>query len=74
LRERALLNVAGPVGAGKTTFIERLLDAELAFAICVQAERDAKLRKEQESAGQSSGRVPLQALQAAPMRIGASAA
>jgi Ni2+-binding GTPase involved in maturation of urease and hydrogenase len=55
------VNAAGPVGAGKTTFIERQLDAEVAFAICVRAERDAKLRKEQESASQSSGRVPLQA-------------
>lgn len=31
-------------------FVERLLDAEVAFAICVRAERDAKLRKERESA------------------------
>jgi hypothetical protein len=50
MRERALIHAAGPVGAGKTTFIERLLDAEVAFAICVRAERDPKLRKEQESA------------------------
>ena len=40
----------GPVGAGKTTFIERLLGAEVAFAICVRAERDQTLRKEQKSA------------------------
>lgn len=33
MRERALIHVAGPAGAGKTTFIERLLDAEVAFAI-----------------------------------------
>lgn len=50
MRERALVHVAGPVSAGKTTFIERLLDAEVAFAICVRAQRDPKLRKEQESA------------------------
>lgn len=50
MRERALVHVAGPAGAGKTTFIERLLDAEIGFAICVRAERVAKLRKEQESA------------------------
>ncbi len=50
MRERALIHAAGPVSAGKTTFIERLLDAEVAFAICVRAKRDPKLRKEQESA------------------------
>lgn len=50
MRERALVHVAGPPGAGKTTFLERLFDAEVAFAICVRAERVAKLRKEQESA------------------------
>lgn len=50
MRERALIHVAGPAGAGKTTFIERMLDAEVAFAICVRAQRDPKLRKEQESA------------------------
>ena len=48
--ERALVHVAGPAGAGKTTFIERLLDAQVAFAISVRAERDVKLRKERESA------------------------
>ena len=50
MRERALVHVAGPVSAGKTTFIERLLDAEVAFAICVRAQRDPKLHKEQEAA------------------------
>ncbi len=50
MRERSLVHVAGPGGAGKTTFVERLLDAEVAFAICVRAERDGRLRKEQESA------------------------
>ena len=50
MRERALVHVAGPPGVGKTTFIERLLDAEVAFAICVRAEREVKLRKAQESA------------------------
>lgn len=49
MRSRSLLHVAGPIGAGKTTFIERLLEAEIAFAICIRGERDAKLRKEQES-------------------------
>ena len=50
MRERALIHAAGPAGAGKTTFIERLLDAEVAFAICVRTERATKLRKELESA------------------------
>lgn len=49
MRSRSLLHVAGPVGAGKTTFIERLLEAEVAFAICIRGERESKLRKEQES-------------------------
>jgi len=53
VRERALIHVAGPSGSGKTTFIERLLGAEVAFAICVRAERDEKLRREQESAPRS---------------------
>lgn len=53
MRERALVHVAGPVGAGKTTFVETLLDAEVAFAICVRAERDATLRKEEESASKT---------------------
>jgi len=53
MRERALIHVAGPVGAGKTTFIERLLDAEVAFAICVRAEHNPTLRNEQESAPKS---------------------
>lgn len=50
MRERALIHLAGPVGAGKTTFIDRMLDAEVAFAICVRAVRAPKLRKEEESA------------------------
>lgn len=50
MRQRALVHVAGPQGAGKTTLIERLLRADLALAICVRAERDAKLRKEHEAA------------------------
>jgi broad-specificity NMP kinase len=50
MRERALIHVSGTAGAGKTIFVRRLLDAEIALAICVRAERDAKLRKEQESA------------------------
>lgn len=50
MTERTLVHIAGPVGAGKTAFVERLLDANVALAICVRAERDAKRHKEQESA------------------------
>ena len=53
MRERALIHVAGPAGAGKTTFVERLLGAEISLALCVRAERDPKLRKAQESAPKS---------------------
>ena len=49
MTQRTLVHVAGPRDAGKTTFIERLLDAEVALAICVRAERDAKLRTVKES-------------------------
>jgi len=57
VRERALIHVAGYTGAGKTTFIERLLDAEVALAICIRAEHDAKLRKEQESAPKANAEL-----------------
>lgn len=50
MRERVLIHVDGPRHAGKTTFIERVLDAEVAFSVCVRAVRDAALRKEQVSA------------------------
>jgi hypothetical protein len=35
MRERALIQVTDPARAGEMTFIERLLDAEVAYAICV---------------------------------------
>ena len=53
MRERALIHVAGPAGAGKTTFVERLLGAEVSLALCVRTERDPKLRNAQESAPRS---------------------
>lgn len=40
MRERKIVHVAGLAGAGKTTFIERLLDAHVALALCVRGERD----------------------------------
>lgn len=53
MRERAIVHVGGPLGAGKTTFIERLLGANVAFTICVRGEHDASLRKERVSAPRS---------------------
>jgi hypothetical protein len=50
---RTLVNVQGPVGGGKTAFIESLLRSEVAPAICVRSERDAKLRRPVESAPRS---------------------
>jgi hypothetical protein len=50
MRERALIHVAGPAGAGKTTFVERLLEAKIALALCVRAEREENLPKALESA------------------------
>jgi molybdopterin-guanine dinucleotide biosynthesis protein len=48
VRARALIHIGGPAGAGKTTFIERLLEARVAHAICVRAVQDPKLRREGE--------------------------
>jgi hypothetical protein len=50
MRQRALVHVAGPPAAGKTTFIERLLGARLSLAICVRFVRDPSLKTERESA------------------------
>ena len=50
MRARALIHIAGPGGAGKTTFVETLLRAKVAmFAICVRGQHDKALRKERES-------------------------
>ncbi len=51
--ERTLVHVAGPAGAGKTTFIEQLLEARFALAIAVRSDRDPALREAQESAPKS---------------------
>ena len=50
MRERTIMHVAGLAGAGKTTFIERLLDAEMALTLCVRGERDPTIAQEEESA------------------------
>jgi hypothetical protein len=57
VRQRALVHVAGPRGAGKTTFIEAMLEAEAAFATCVRGERDPKLRGECESTSKSQREI-----------------
>lgn len=46
---RALVHVAGPEGAGKTTFTERLLEARAAFAACVRAVADRSVKEPVES-------------------------
>ena len=54
MRARALVHIAGPDGAGKTTFVEALLRARNGMiAICVRAQRDTRLRREAESAPRS---------------------
>jgi len=50
LRERAFIHVAGPAGAGRTTFVEALLGACTGPVICVRSERDDRLREPKESA------------------------
>jgi hypothetical protein len=43
MRQRAFIHVAGPAGAGKTTFVEALLRGLDEPVICVRGERDAAL-------------------------------
>jgi cytidylate kinase len=45
-----MVHVAGLAGAGKTTFSERLLDAQMALTLCVRGERDPTIAQEEESA------------------------
>ena len=49
MRQRALIHVAGPSGAGKTTLIEVLLRRLGEIVICVRAMRDDSLRTPMES-------------------------
>ncbi len=49
MRERAIVHIGGPQGAGKTTLVERLLErADTGIATVVRAVRDAKLRHARE--------------------------
>lgn len=50
MRMRAWIQVDGQPGAGKTTFVERLLAARVGGAVCVRAERDPALTRSQATA------------------------
>src|SRR4029450_192116 len=52
---RVIIHVNGPPGAGKTTFVERLLGAVDEWALAVRCRRDESLRYARES---SSARAP----------------
>jgi ABC-type uncharacterized transport system ATPase subunit len=52
---RVIIHVDGPPGAGKTTFVERLLGAVDEWALAVRCRRDESLRYARES---SSARAP----------------
>jgi molybdopterin-guanine dinucleotide biosynthesis protein len=54
MRQRAFVHVAGPAGAGKTAFIEAVLQGLDETVICVRAARDDKLRSPKESAPKGS--------------------
>lgn len=54
MRDRALIHVAGPARAGKTTFIERLLGADHGLAICVRGKRDPTVHKARESTAKAN--------------------
>jgi hypothetical protein len=50
VRERALIHVAGPKRAGKTTFIERVLDGAGEWILAARCVRDDSLRESRETA------------------------
>ncbi len=45
MRQRLIVHVNGPPGAGKTRFIETMLEADLGLSICVRGVQEAKRRK-----------------------------
>ncbi len=53
MRERALLHVAGPRGAGKTTFIEAMIRAATDVILAARCVRDDSLREPRETAPKS---------------------
>ena len=53
MRERAIVRVGGPEGAGKTTFIEAMLRASGGFILAARCVRDDDLRSCRESAPKS---------------------
>jgi hypothetical protein len=57
MRQRALVHVAGPTGAGETSFVEALLRGVDEPVICVRAERDDSLRVPRESAPKTAGEL-----------------
>ena len=50
MRERALIHVAGPAGAGKTAFIEALLAEGHALILAARCRRDDSLHQPRETA------------------------
>ena len=50
VRERALIHVAGPKGAGKTTFIETMLGSADEWILAARCVRDDSLRESREAA------------------------
>ena len=50
MRERALIHVAGPKGAGKTTFIETMLGSADEWILAARCVRDDSLRESREAA------------------------
>lgn len=57
MRFRAIVHVAGPPGVGKTTFIEALLQADVAFANCVRGDQAPNLPGNRESASKRQPKV-----------------
>jgi hypothetical protein len=49
MRERALIHVAGPQGAGKTTFLERILGSAGEWILAARCTRDDSLREARET-------------------------
>lgn len=50
MRQRAIIHVAGPTGAGKTAFVEAVLGATEDFVIAARCMRDHSLRRWRETA------------------------